>query len=77
MAEPVAHYPVSARIVATLDGEDYDLATFDLDLPVHVNIGEQGVNEDGERYVTVHPYLSDDAVDKALQKVIKRRALAA
>ena len=76
MAKPVAHKPIPARIVATLDGEDYDLAALELRLPVRFNIGEQRVNENGERYVTVHPYLSDDAVDKALSKVIKRRALA-
>ena len=76
MAKPVAHRPIPARIVATLDGVDYDLAALELRIPVHFNIGEQRVNENGERYVTVRPHLSDDAVDKALRKVIKRRALA-
>lgn len=76
MAKPVAHKHIPARVVATLDGVDYDLAALELRLPVHVNIGEQRVNENGERYVTARPHLSDDAVDKALRKVIKRRALA-
>ena len=77
MAKPVAHKPIPARIVATLNGVDYDLATLELNIPVHVEFGEQGINEDGERYIAVIPHFEPDAVDKAIRKAMKRRALAA
>ena len=72
----IAHKTVPARVVIDFDGEDYEVATFDVRLPIHARLGEQGVNEDGERYVSVAPYLDPDAVDKALSKLVKRRALA-
>ena len=68
MDEPVAHKTIPARVVATFNGEDYDLATLELDIPVHVEFGEQGINEDGERYIAAHPYLEPDAVDKTLRE---------
>src|SRR5699024_198365 len=71
MDKPIAHKTVPARIVATFNGADFDLATFELNIPVHVEIGEQGANEDGERYVTVHPYLEPDAVYKAIRETFQ------
>lgn len=71
MAKPAAHMPIPARLVATLNGVDYDLATFELDIPVHVKLGEQGINKDGERYVAAHPYLEPGAVEKAIRKAFR------
>ena len=68
MDEPVAHKPIPARVVATFNGVDFDLATFELNIPVHVEFGEQGINEEGERCVAVHPYLEPDAADRALRE---------
>ena len=74
MAKPAAHMPIPTRLVATLNGVDYDLATLELDIPVHVKLGEQGINEDGERYVAAHPYLEPGALKKAIHEAFKGRA---
>lgn len=78
MPDAIAHATYPARIVLDINGEDHEVATFDVRLPVYPKIGETITDEDGHPHTVVSispPRVGD--IEKAVNRALRRRTVLA